>query len=51
MHTLYVWIKETSVVPVGFTQHQSGIDRVEVPLHLSAGRLGENQLHYEGLGA
>lgn len=32
-----------TVLPVGFTQHQSGVDRVEVPLYLSAGSLRENQ--------
>ena len=31
------------VLPVGFTQHQSRVDRVEVPLYLSTGRLKENQ--------
>lgn len=30
-------------LPVGFTQHQPGVDRVEVPLYLSAGGLRENQ--------
>lgn len=32
-----------TVLPVGLTQHQSGVDRVEVPLYLSAGSLRENQ--------
>lgn len=32
-----------TVLPVGFTQHQSGVDRVEVPLYFSTGRLRGSQ--------
>lgn len=34
---------EMPVLPVGFAQHQSGVDRVEVPLYLPTGGLRENQ--------
>lgn len=34
---------EMPVLPVGFAQHQSGVDRVEVPLYLPTGCLRENQ--------
>jgi len=33
------------VSPVGLAQHQSGVDRVEIPLHFSAGCLWSTHNH------